>query len=154
MPNGSSFPGLIFNKFVNKPQYLLLNFVIIIIFSTRNSLWLKSLRNETLQKWLAWMFISLLFLLLLYCIPHVRLTCALNACPRSSQSCFAYCSDLPVSVAYRTVAFMRFDKARPNSFDVNFTALQRSENECLARLYGQMVNVLKLHDQHPSTFEP
>jgi len=50
-------------------------------------------------------------------------TCALNACPNISPSFFAYISDRPVSVAYKTVALMRRESARPNSFDVNLTAL-------------------------------
>jgi hypothetical protein len=50
-------------------------------------------------------------------------TCELKACPKSSPSFLAYISDLPVSVAYNTVALIRRDNARPNSLDVNFTAL-------------------------------
>lgn len=55
-------------------------------------------------------------------------TCALNACPNSSQSCLAYCSDFPVSVAYKTVAFILRESARPNNLDVNFTALLNNNN--------------------------
>ena len=50
-------------------------------------------------------------------------TCELKACPKMSPSFLAYISDLPVSVAYNTVALIRRDSARPNSLDVNFTAL-------------------------------
>lgn len=53
----------------------------------------------------------------------IKLTCALKACPKSSTSCLAYCSDFPVSVAYKTVAFIRRESARPNNLDVNLTAL-------------------------------
>lgn len=55
-------------------------------------------------------------------------TCALKACPNNSTSCFAYCSERPVSVAYNTVAFTRRESARPNNFDVNFTALLSNKN--------------------------
>jgi hypothetical protein len=56
---------------------------------------------------------------------NVRPTWELKACPKISSSFLAYISDLPVSVAYSTVALIRRDSARPNSFDVNFTALNR-----------------------------
>jgi hypothetical protein len=51
-------------------------------------------------------------------------TCELKACPKISPSFLAYISDLPVSVAYNTVALIRRDNARPKSLDVNFTALK------------------------------
>lgn len=49
-------------------------------------------------------------------------TCALKACPNMIPNFLAYCSDFPVSVAYKTVAFIRLDNALPNSFEVNLTA--------------------------------
>lgn len=49
-------------------------------------------------------------------------TWALKACPNMTPNSLAYCSDLPVSVAYRTVALILLESARPKSLDVNFTA--------------------------------
>jgi hypothetical protein len=84
----------------------------------------------------------------------LRHTCELKACPKISSSFLAYISDLPVSVAYSTVALIRRESARPNSLDVNFTALnRRGTNEPLYQetqqgykkkltVYGIMVNTV------------
>lgn len=75
-------------------------------------------------------------------------TCALNACPNSSQSCLAYCSDFPVSVAYNTVAFILRESARPNNLDVNFTALLNNNNNfcdyCFSHIFSLVENYLAI----------
>ena len=52
-----------------------------------------------------------------------KFTCALNAWLNNSANVNANFSDFPVSDAYKIVALILLERAKPNKLDVNLTAL-------------------------------